>query len=132
LWLCEAKTIFEGNLVFHTKYIEHKRLLFKLFTITKFSTRSDKSIRSSILSKLKKELASHFARCELTDRSVAIRIPLCKLLIILCRFYMKNNNSYTAHFVPVSFVYSKLSFYNMNLTPLLQNDTTVYSPKYIL
>ena len=23
-----------------------------------------------------------------------------------------------------------LSFYNMNLTPLLQNDTTVYSPKY--
>ena len=33
-------------------------------------------------------------------------IPLCKLLIILCGFYMKNNNSYTAHFVPVSFVYS--------------------------
>ena len=33
-------------------------------------------------------------------------IPLCKLLIILCDFYMKNNNSYTAHFVPVSFVYS--------------------------
>ena len=31
-------------------------------------------------------------------------IPLCKLLIILCGFYM--NNSYTAHFVPVSFVYS--------------------------
>ena len=29
-------------------------------------------------------------------------IPLCKLLIILCGFYMKN----TAHFVPVSFVYS--------------------------
>ena len=55
-------------------WIEHKRLLFKLFRITKFSTRSDKSIRSSILSKLKKELASHFARCELTDRSVAIRI----------------------------------------------------------
>jgi hypothetical protein len=33
-------------------------------------------------------------------------IPLCKLLIILCGFYMKNNNSYIAHFVPVSFVYS--------------------------
>jgi hypothetical protein len=32
------------------------------------------SIRWSILSKLKKELASHFARCELTDRSVAIQI----------------------------------------------------------
>ena len=32
-------------------------------------------------------------------------IPLCKLLIILCGFYMKNNNSYTAHLVPVSFVY---------------------------
>ena len=30
-----------------------KRLLFKLFRITKFRTRSDKSIRSSILSKLK-------------------------------------------------------------------------------
>ena len=37
-------------------------------------------------------------------------IPLCKLLIILCGFYMKNNNSYTAHFVPVSFVVFKLSF----------------------
>jgi hypothetical protein len=35
---------------------------------------------------------------------------LCKLLIILCGFYMKNNNSYTAHFVPVSFVVFKLSF----------------------
>ena len=33
-------------------------------------------------------------------------LSLCKLLIILCGFYMKNNNSYTAHFVPVSFVYS--------------------------
>ena len=33
-------------------------------------------------------------------------LPLCKLLIILCGFYMKNNNSYTAHFVLVSFVYS--------------------------
>jgi hypothetical protein len=33
-------------------------------------------------------------------------IPLCKLLIILCGFYMTNNNSYTAHFVPVSFAYS--------------------------
>ena len=33
-------------------------------------------------------------------------IPPCKLLIILCGFYMKNNNFYTAHFVPVSFVYS--------------------------
>ena len=33
-------------------------------------------------------------------------LSLCKLLIILCAFYMKNNNSYTAHFVPVSFVYS--------------------------
>ena len=33
-------------------------------------------------------------------------ISLCKLLIILCGFYMKNNNSYTAHFVLVSFVYS--------------------------
>ena len=33
-------------------------------------------------------------------------IPLCKLLIISCGFYMKNNNSYTAHFIPVSFVYS--------------------------
>jgi hypothetical protein len=43
--------------------------MFKLFRITKFRTRSDKSIRSSILSKLKKELASHFARCGLTDRS---------------------------------------------------------------
>ena len=29
-----------------------------------------------------------------------------ELLIILCGFYMKNNNSYIAHFVPVSFVYS--------------------------
>ena len=46
----------------------------KLFRITKFRTRSDKSIRSSILSKLEKELASHFARCGLTDRSVAIQI----------------------------------------------------------
>ena len=55
-------------------WIELKRLLFKLFRITKFRTRSDKSIRSSILSKLKKELASHFARCGLTDRSVAIQI----------------------------------------------------------
>ena len=45
-----------------------------MFRITKFRTRSDKSIRSSILSKLKKELASHFARCGLTDRSVAIQI----------------------------------------------------------
>jgi hypothetical protein len=50
-------------------WIELKRLLFKLFRITNFRTRSDKSIRSSILSKLKKELASHFARCGLTDRS---------------------------------------------------------------
>ena len=33
-------------------------------------------------------------------------IHLGKLLIMLCGFYMKNNNSYTAHFVPVSFVYS--------------------------
>ena len=32
-------------------------------------------------------------------------MPLCKLLIILCGFYMKNNNSYTAHFVPVSLYY---------------------------
>jgi hypothetical protein len=47
--------------------------LFKLFRITKFRTRSDKSIRSPILSKIK-ELASHFARCGLTDRSVAIQI----------------------------------------------------------
>jgi hypothetical protein len=42
---------------FHTDrldyWIELKRLLFKLFRITKFRTRSDKSIRSSILSKLK-------------------------------------------------------------------------------
>jgi hypothetical protein len=37
-------------------------------------------------------------------------IPFCKLLIILCGFYMKNNNSYTAHFVHVSFVYSILTF----------------------
>jgi hypothetical protein len=29
-----------------------------------------------------------------------------KYVIILCGFYMKNNNSYTAHFVPVFFVYS--------------------------
>ena len=34
-------------------WIEIKRLLFKLFRITKFRTGSDKSIRSSILSKLK-------------------------------------------------------------------------------
>ena len=54
-------------------WIELKRLLFKLFRITKFRTRSDKSIRSPILSKIK-ELASHFARCGLTDRSVAIQI----------------------------------------------------------
>jgi hypothetical protein len=32
-------------------------------------------------------------------------MPLCKLLIILCGFYMKNNNSYTAHFVPVFCLY---------------------------
>ena len=37
-------------------------------------------------------------------------IPLCKLLIILCGFYTKNNNSYTAHFVPVSFVNSIETF----------------------
>ena len=55
-------------------WIELKRLLFKFFRITKFRTRSDKSIRSSILSKLKKELASQFARCGLTDRSVANQI----------------------------------------------------------
>ena len=48
-------------------WIELKRLLFKLFRITKFRT------RSPILSK-SKELASHFDRCGLTDRSVAIQI----------------------------------------------------------
>ena len=54
-------------------WIELKRLLFKLFRITKFRTRSDKSIRSSNIIKIK-ELASHFARCGPTDRSVAIQI----------------------------------------------------------
>jgi hypothetical protein len=49
-------------------WIELKRLLFKLFRITKFRTRSDKSIRSSILSKIK-ELTSHFARCGQTTFS---------------------------------------------------------------
>jgi hypothetical protein len=45
-----------------------------LFRITKFRTRSDKSIWSSTLSKKNKKLASHFVRCGLTDRSVAIQI----------------------------------------------------------
>ena len=39
-----------------------------------------------MLSKLKKELASHFARCGLTDRSVAIQILI---LLMWQNFYTK-------------------------------------------
>ena len=83
--------------------IELKRLLFKLFRITKFRTRSDKCIRSSILSKLKKELASHFARCGLTDRSVAIQILT---LLMWQNFVFTSQSHKVAYFYDVGSNYA--------------------------
>ena len=55
-------------------WIELKRLLFKLFRITKFRPDQVGQIYTVINIIKIKELASHFARCGLTDRSVAIQI----------------------------------------------------------
>ena len=62
-------------------WIELKRLLFKLFRITKFRTSHQVGQIYTVINIIKiKELASHFSRCGLTDRSVAIQIFLTLLM----------------------------------------------------
>ena len=114
-------------------WIELKRLLFKLFRITKFRTRSDKSIRSSILSKLKKELASHFARCGLTDRSVAIQI--LTLLIMWQNFNTKRGTqqqktvgmeTLNTHFLLTVYIFCTKELSSLRILSSLHNVAYFY------